>query len=554
VSEDKQPGANSAPGKPDGKPDGKPRTMRKARVRARRWPAVLAGTTTAVIAAGAVAAATVLPGNPATAIVTGAPVVLPVGNTVNNCVAPTRLLTGTAVGTDPQYSPDSSSSTSTLNALLLSTPGGVLPGASLNSLDGSGAPLETLTPSPSATATPAAGLAKLNAVNLGATSVSADTVLNAAPVGGQRAVVSGAVVVSTPDGDLQGLAAANCQEPSNDLWLAGASTTVGRTAVLNVVNSSQTAATINLDLYGSDGPIQAAGGKGLLIPAGKSRAIVLAGLAPNQNQLSMRLKSTGGPVTATIQQSVLRGLTAGGVDYLQPVEAPSNGRVITGVQVQAPADAAKISGQSGYADATAAVEVTIPGNSDAVVEVKVFGPGGQAALPNGGVVTAKAGSVTEVPLAGLPAGTYTLSLSSDTPLTATARMVDSTKPGEPVDFAYSPAAARVGDNQLVTLPKGQSSLLSFAAGGAHGSVQLVPVKANGDLGKAATVDLNGGTNVVVDPVKLVGADAVGLVVSATGDAVYAAQVLSSAKSAGIAVLPFPSTTANGHSVNVVLGY
>ncbi len=56
------------------------------------------------------------------------------------------------------------------------------------------------------------------------------------------------------DGDLQGSAAAACQQPANDLWLVGANTALGRTAVLNLSNASSTPATVSLDLYGAQGP------------------------------------------------------------------------------------------------------------------------------------------------------------------------------------------------------------------------------------------------------------------------------------------------------------
>ena len=52
----------------------------------------------------------------------------------------------------------------------------------------------------------------------------------------------------------------------------------------------------------------------------------------------------------------------------------------------------------------------------------LFGRDGQKALPGGGVVTAKAGSVTEVPLSGVPAGPYTVAASSDVSFTAAARL------------------------------------------------------------------------------------------------------------------------------------
>jgi hypothetical protein len=391
-------------------------------------------------------------------------------------------------------------------------------------------------------------------VVLRAQSVDTASVLRADPLNGQRSSANGITAFTASDGDLQGLAAANCQAPSNDIWLLGASTTVGRTAILNIANSSATAATINLDLYGDKGPIQAPGARGLLVPAGGTRSIVLAGLAAGQQDLAVRLKSTGGPVAATIQQSVLRGLTAGGVETLEPVAAPAVRQAVTGIDVQDPALAGRLAGQSGYQDAGSALQVAVPGGTDAVVQVKVYGTGGQRALPNGGVFTAKAGAVSELPLTGLPAGTYTVDVRADSSFTAAVRVVHGTKTGEPVDFASTGASARLGDGQLITVPPGIQSRLSFGVADGRARVSLTPVTAAGKLLPVKNVDVAGGTTVVVDPRQLAGDDVAGFIASATGDSVFGAQLLTVKDSAGVSVVGIPRGAAGQQNATVILGY
>ncbi len=571
-----KPGKDAKPGK-DGKTakDGKPAkatkparaSRRKVPTRTRRWPAVLAGSTTAVLAVVVVAAGTVLPGMNATAQVTPRPQVLPVGATLANCPGPTQLLSGSAAGTDPEFSPTSSSTKTLLNALALSNADGVLPGAAVYPMESGSAPLFTLSPAPkdvptaaptgsSAPATPAplTGAAKAKAAVVSDKAVGKASVLQALPFAGQNARSSGSVVVTAGDGDLQGLAAATCQTPSNDFWLAGASTTVGRTALLTLANSTKSAATVSLDLFGAAGPVQAPGGKSLVIAPGASHSVVLSGLAPDQEQLSVHVKSAGGAVTGTVQQSVLRGLTPGGVDFLQPVEGPSSSTVIPGVRVQDPAAAAKVAGQSGYEDASAALEVTVPGATDAVVEVKAYGPSGQAALPDGGVFTARAGKVTSLPLSGLPQGTYALSVTSDSAVVAGARLANSTKPGSAVDLAFSPSASRLGVNHLATLPGGVDSSFAFTAPAGAATVTLVPVSAAGVLGAAKTVELKAGVTTVVDPAALLGRDAAAALVSASGEPAYGSQLLGTNGSANIAVLPFAGTGAESHTLEITTGY
>jgi hypothetical protein len=61
---------------------------------------------------------------------------VPAGSNVGICPGPARLLEGTAVGTDPQFSPESATAKSLVNAAVLSTNSGALPGSRLQELDG----------------------------------------------------------------------------------------------------------------------------------------------------------------------------------------------------------------------------------------------------------------------------------------------------------------------------------------------------------------------------------------------------------------------------------
>ncbi|WP_432641292.1 DUF5719 family protein [Arthrobacter polaris] len=384
--------------------------------------------------------------------------------------------------------------------------------------------------------------------------VGAASVLRLQPSAAQTSRGAGSVVVNARDGDLSGLAAATCQTPANELWLSGASTSIGRTSVLTLSNSSQTPATVSLDDFSGNGPLQTPAGKGLVIAPGTVRSVVLAGLAPEQELLSVQLKSSGGAVSAVIQQSVLRGLTPGGIDYLTPVQAPGSKLTIPGVRVQAPDVAAKISAQAGYEDATTALVVTVPGLSDSVVEVKAHGPEGQVALPNGGVFTAVAGQVNQLSLAGLPQGTYTLSVNADKPVTGTVRLINSTKVGDPVDIAFAPSAVRLGDTHLIALPKDVTSSLVFTAPDGAATLKLVPISEDGVLGEGKDVELKPGKSATVDPSALLGSGAAAVLISAAGAPAFGTQLLGSTNSANIAVLPIADTAAGNRAINITTGY
>ncbi|WP_394941490.1 DUF5719 family protein [Psychromicrobium sp. YIM B11713] len=533
---------------------GKRRQAKKAGAVA-AW-GVVSGAGITLVAAVLVAAGSVFPGPAAAKPFDVQSAQLPAGQTVTNCVGPAQLLQSSGAGTDPQFSPASSTSSNQISALVLSDDQSTLPTSSLVSLSPEASPLAKISSQPNATPSPTPGAAPSlgKAAGLPAKNVAVPSVLRADPVNDRRTPAGAVQVFSAQDGDLQGLAGSSCQAPSNDLWLVGASTEVGRTAILNISNSSATPATINLDLYGASGQVQSPGARGLLVAPGTNRAIVLAGLAPGQKELAVHLRSTGGPVAAVIQQSVLRGLTSGGVENLSPAAAPNQRQVITGIQALDPALASKIAGQSGYQDAQSTLQVAVPGGSDTVVQVKVYGQGGPVALPNGGVFTAKAGSVTELPLSGLPAGNYTVDLNADAQMTASVRSVRGSKTGEAIDLASSAAAAKITDSQVIVLPSGAASKLSFSAPGGAAKLALTPILRNGGILAAKSLDVKAGTTVMVDPAQLAGPGVAGFLVSANGDAVYGAQVVTQAGGNGLAIIGIPRSVVNQPSMQIALGY
>jgi hypothetical protein len=480
---------------------------------------------------------------------------VPAGSSVGVCPGPARLLEGTPVGTDPQFSPESATAKSTINAVVLSSSSGVVPGSRLASLKGG--PLVELAepPAESAPATPAAAPPVLLAAVVSEREVEAVSVLSADAQANRQAAAGAVMSYTAGDGDLRGSAAAACQQPANDLWLVGASTALGRTAVLNLSNASSTPATVSLELFGAKGPIQAPGSRGLLVAPGTTRSIVLAGLAPGQERLSVRVRSAGGPVSAVIQQSVLRGLTPGGVDFIAPGTAPGVRQVISGIDIQDPAALAALTAKPGFADAGPALQLTVPGSADAVVEIKLYGRDGQKALPGGGVITAKAGAVTEVSLAGVPAGPYTVAARSDVSFAAAARVTRGLASEEASDLAWSPASARLGSQHVVPVPRSGERYLVFGAPEGRATISYTPVTADGKIRAAAAADIAGGTTASIRvPAEVDGSPLVGYLVSAAGDPAYGSILLEQDGSSNISAIAVAAGVAGQEQVPVTLGY
>ncbi|OAE01216.1 DUF5719 family protein [Arthrobacter sp. OY3WO11] len=508
----------------------------------------------AMILAGAgavVAGGSLLPQPESSRAVAAAEAAVPAGASVGVCPGPARLLEGTEAGTDPQFSPKSATAASAVTGAVLGA-AGILPASRLSQLDETTAVEISAGPGQGASA---GAPQELLAGVVAARPVEQVSVLSADALANQKASAAAVMKFTATDGDLQGAAASNCHQPSNDQWIAGASTTVGRASVLVLTNASTTPATVSLELFGAKGQIQAPGSRGLLVAPGSSRALVLAGLAPGESQLSVRVRSAGGPVAAVIQQSVLRGLTPGGVDFIAPGAAPAVRQVMTGVDIQDPAGLSQMTGKPGYEDAGPALQLTVPGPSDAVVEVRMYGRGGQEALPSGGVITAKAGAVTEVSLAGVPAGQYTVAASSDVSFVAAARVTRGLQEGQPSDVAWASAGVRLGSQHVVPVPQGGIRSLVFGALDTRATITYAAITSDGKVRAPATADIAGGTtSSIAVPEKEGDADVVGYVVSASGDAAYGSVLIQQDGRNDVSTLAFLAAAAGQETVPVTLSY
>ena len=530
------------------------RSSGASRIAGRRG--IVAGVLSGVVilaAGGGVVAATTLAPQPSSARpLDPAEAAVPAGSVQDVCPAPARLLEGTPVGTDPQFSPESATAESTVSAAVVSSAGGSLPGSALSALKGS--ELQRIAKAP-ASATAPAGSSGVIAGVIEEEPVDDVSVLSADALANRQPAAGALMAYRATDGDLQGSAAAACQAPSNDLWLSGANTAVGRSSVINLTNASTTPATVNLELYGKSGQVKASGSRGLLVGPKSTRSIVLAGLAPGEERLSVHVRSSGGPVSAFIQQSVLRGLTSGGVDFIAPGISAAPSQVITGIDIQDAGDVKSLTGESGFDDAGPSLQITVPGPSDAVVEVKLFGRAGQQALPGGGVVTAKAGTVTEVPLAGVPAGKYTVSATSDVSIVAAARVSRGLKASQSLDFAWSPATAQLGSQHIVPLPQGGERQLVFGALDDRATISYTPITADGRLRTAATADIAAGTTTTLTAADKIGHSAVvGYVVSASGGAAYGTVLLEREGRNDVSTVAIAPGAEGQEKVPVTLGY
>ncbi len=313
---------------------------------------------------------------------------------------------------------------------------------------------------------------------------SAYTVL---PQGGARADVaaSGSAVVAADD--LVGYAASACRPPLLESWLVSGSAAVGAADLVVLANPGSSNATVQLTVFGANGPVIPPGGADVVVPAGGQRIVPLSGLALGETSPVIRVNAAGAPVHAFVQSSITRVLVPGGVDQAGAVSGTDDVLTIVGVAVtSAPAEATA----PGEGAATV-LRLLAPGSTaEATVSVRVLGDDDPAMDPV--TVPLEAGLPTEVALSGLAPGEYVVDVVAGAPVVA--GVWQATGFGEGSDFAWYLPAPPITVPTLFAVPQGPSATLGLV--NADSSPASVTVRDSGG-GGAFTVDLEPGESAAV---------------------------------------------------------
>jgi hypothetical protein len=221
-------------------------------------------------------------------------------------------------------------------------------------------------------------------------------------------------------GGLVGLSAAACPAPSGDQWLVGGSTEVGRTTLINLANPTDVAATVELTLVGEDGAIESPGATGIALAPGEQVVMPLSGFAPSVMSPVVRVQSRGGRVVATLQESIVRGIEAGGVDTIGATAAPATTLAIPGIRIGNIAGLAGQRAGDGYSDLETVVRLYLPGDYTSEVRVGVLADNPRVDGTSFALEAAP-GRVVDVPIDGLADGSYTVTIDADLPVVAAVR-------------------------------------------------------------------------------------------------------------------------------------
>lgn len=315
--------------------------------------------------------------------------------------------------------------------------------------------------------------------------------------------------------DLAGLAAAACAEPSADTWLAAGSTSLGQTSLVLLSNPSEVDATVDLSIYTETGPVSAPGAASILVPAGSQKVVPLAGLAPSAAAPVVRVRTSGGEVVASLQQSYEVGIQPRGAELVGATGAPARQQVIPGVTLGSMAAIEAAQSAEGVGVDYPVVRLLVPGDTDAQVTIGAVGEAGTAA-GDSYATTVKAGTVAEVPLQRLKDGSYTVTVNSSVPVVAAVRT--SVIGAKLRDFAWFSSAQDLQKDALAVMPTGGVAALHVAnAGDSDRTVSIEPLSGGSTLTLAVPAEGGSHIRLPAGSYRITGADGLRGSVSLTGD-------------------------------------
>lgn len=295
--------------------------------------------------------------------------------------------------------------------------------------------------------------------------------------------VSATQMYSGQESGQAGLALTPCVSASDEVWLVAGGAERGRSERLVVMNPGQSAIAASVQVWGSEAdPVGDVGEVSVALEPGEREVMLIDALAPAEAAPVVRVVSTGGPISAYLGDRALDGTTDLGWELTAPVASPTTSNVIPSVVIPASDPAQQES-------LGAKVRVAVVGPDPAVVEITAWGPQGAVPLAQGVRVVPGQRSA-DIGVSDLAPGTYTLAITSDVDIVASASLPSTMSTSGHQDFAWAASAPAVGPLAGAPLPQ--------PAGGAQVlySLDLVALDGGGatvftrdDGGEIASVDI-----------------------------------------------------------------
>jgi len=242
------------------------------------------------------------------------------------------------------------------------------------------------------------------------------------------------------------LAWAPCPEPRARWWFVGAgAATVTHDTVLAVTNPRIGQADIDIDVHGPNGPVTSPGLHGITVPAGTTRLVDLAKVAPAVGDLAVNVVATRGLVAISAADRFAPGFVGKAVQEWLPGQS-------------LPATAVTMAGFPARPDKATLIVVN-PRRVQAIVSVEVVGAGGTFVPKDNPTLTVPPGSVATMSLASVfDGGPVAIRVTSAQPVTAAVRTVTGG------DVAFATGAAPVQGTTALAVPAGAGQLVLSSTG------------------------------------------------------------------------------------------
>jgi hypothetical protein len=270
------------------------------------------------------------------------------------------------------------------------------------------------------------------------------------------------------------LAVTSCAAPRSQWWFTGAGAGLDHASTLVLANLDPGPASVDLQVLGPDGEVATAGTTGIPLAARSVRRVPLADIAPQTDELALRVSTSRGRVVADVTDAYRPGRTGPqGAEWLAGTDLPTRTVRLAGVPARRD---------------SSTLLVANPSDLEAVVDVRVSGRAGSFAPAGLEPVSVAPGSVTAVDLGDLlpPGEAVGLRLTSRVPVVAALR---STVGG---DHSYATVVRPLAGPAAAPVPGGTRATVQLTAGAVAARVAVEAYDDRGGRVDRATVAIPAG--------------------------------------------------------------
>ncbi|MDT0573685.1 DUF5719 family protein [Streptomyces sp. DSM 3412] len=267
----------------------------------------------------------------------------------------------------------------------------------------------------------------------------------------------------------RGLLGVSCAAPDTEFWFPGASTAADRTDYVHLVNPDDSAAVVDIELFGKDGALKSTVGDGITVQPSSSEPVLLSTLATaKEADLTVHVNVRSGRVAAAVQ--ALDDKQGG--DWLSAAADPAGSLVLPGI----PRDATSVT-----------LVAFAPGETDADLKLRLASPNGPITpagnetlhVKGGMTATADLGAITR----GEPGSLILTPTDRAVPVVAGLRVVRGK--GAARETAFIPATRAVGARATVADNRARGTTLALTAPTAAAKVKVTASAGSGG-GEATT--------------------------------------------------------------------